>query len=133
GASGTVSIRVQVPTDQAVGSVFSNQPSIEASGFAQAVAGSPVTVAVQIAPFAGTFKLIQDPANPANTVPNPTSITVDPLNQFTVTTVPADQPAPSCLDAQGSLNPDGSFDVTAPGGQVQFTGRVDPVSRTAAI
>src|SRR5207249_1722833 len=42
GATGTILIRVQVPTDQAAGSVFSNQPSIEAQGFAQPVAGNPI-------------------------------------------------------------------------------------------
>jgi uncharacterized repeat protein (TIGR01451 family) len=133
GASGTISIHVQVPTDQAAGGAFVNQPQAQAPGLAQPVPGSPVTVAVQLASFAGTFKLIQDPANPASPVPNPTSLTVDAAEHFTIITVPSDQPAPSCLDAQGSLNPDGGFDVTAPGGQVRFTGRIDPVGRTATL
>lgn len=133
GASGAVSIRVQVPADQAAGSVIVNQPRIESPGFTQPVPGAPLTVAVQLTSFAGTFKLIQDPANPSATVPNPTSISVDSGSQFTVITVPADQPAPSCLDAQGMLNPDGSFDVTPAGGQARFTGRIDPASRTATV
>jgi hypothetical protein len=58
---------------------------------------------------------------------------VDSADHFTIITVPSDQPAPSCLDAQGSLNPDGGFDVTAPGGQVRFTGRTDPVGRIATV
>jgi uncharacterized repeat protein (TIGR01451 family) len=133
GASGTISIHVQVPTDQTAGAVFTNQPQVQVPGLSQPVPGSPVTVAVQLASFAGTFKLIQDPANPANPVPNPTSMTVDAADHFTLITVPSDQPAPSCLDAHGSLNPNGTFDVTLPGGQVRFTGQIDAAAHTATV
>jgi uncharacterized repeat protein (TIGR01451 family) len=131
GATGAVSLRAQVAANTPAGTSFTNQARIEAPGLPQPITGNAVTTVVQTASLAGTYKLIQNPANPGVNVPNPTSITVDAQNRFTVTTFAADQPA--CVDAQGALNGDGSFDVITASGQARFTGRIDPAGGTATL
>jgi hypothetical protein len=82
--------------------------------------------------FGGTYKLLTNPQSPNVLVDNPTSITVDPQNKFTVATIPGNLQAPS-VGAQGKLNDDGTFVVPTSNGQARFTGKIDPTSQTATV
>lgn len=133
GASGSFSFRAGVAAGVPAGTSVLNQAQITAAGLTQPVVSNTVTTSVGLASFGGTYKLIlSNPADPTSRVENPSSITIDPQNQFTISSIPGDQQTPN-LGAQGSLNPDGSFDVTTASGQVRFTGRIDPASQTATV
>jgi uncharacterized repeat protein (TIGR01451 family) len=133
GATGTVSFQASVDAAVTGGTSLNNQAQLVAPSLPVPVVSNGVTVGVGAASFVGTYKLIlSNPADPTSFVENPTSITVDPQNQFTISSIPGDQATPN-LGAQGSLNADGTFDVTTASGQVRFTGRIDPTSQTAAV
>jgi uncharacterized repeat protein (TIGR01451 family) len=125
GAVGTITFRAQVDASALTGTPLTNQARIESSALAQPLLSNGVTVTVGASAFAGTYQLIQNATNPS-------AITVDRQNKFTVISVPGDRQTPG-RGGQGTLNPDGSFDVTTVDGQVRFTGRVDANSQTATI
>ncbi len=125
GAVGAVSFRARVDASVPNGSIISNTAQITAANLGASVSSNTAVFTVQSASFVGTFKLIVNAASP-------TSLTVDPRNHFTVTTIPSGGRTPS-VGAQGTLNSDGSFDVTTGDGQARFTGRVDPASASAAV
>jgi uncharacterized repeat protein (TIGR01451 family) len=124
-AIGSVSFRARVHESVTAGTSLTNQASLTAAGQTAPVSSNSVTTAIGGAGtsgYAGTYRLIESL--------NPSSMTVDSQNKFTIITVARDRLTPG-LGAQGSLRPDGSFDVTDASGRVRFVGRVDPATRTA--
>jgi uncharacterized repeat protein (TIGR01451 family) len=126
-AIGTVSFRARVDASVAGGTSLANQASITAPGLSQPVASNTVTTVIgggAASAYTGTYRLLEGL--------NPTSMTVDPQNKFTVITVARDGLTPG-LGAQGSLRPDGSFDVTDTSGRIRFFGQVSPSSGQAGV
>lgn len=124
-AIGSVSFRARVHESVTAETSLTNQASLTAAGQAAPVSSNAVTTVVGgvgASGYAGTYRLIEGL--------NPSSMTVDTQNNFTIITVARDRLTPG-LGAQGSLRPDGSFDVTDPSGRVRFIGRVDPNAQTA--
>jgi uncharacterized repeat protein (TIGR01451 family) len=131
GAAGSVSFRAQVASGVSGRTAVSNQAQLVSSDLLQPVTSNSVTVTVGNTSLAGTYKLLPNPQNPNAFIPNPTSITVDDENNFTVTTLP-DGLAPA-LAAQGQLNADGSFVVVTSNGQARFTGQIGPNGQSATV
>jgi uncharacterized repeat protein (TIGR01451 family) len=121
GSSGAVIIQVWVTGAAFMGGTIRNQAGVAAAGQGVIVMSNPVITSIAIPGtmgiFTGTYKRIDGATNP-------TSITVDPQNRFTVSTIPGDGVTLG-EGAQGTLNPDGSFDTVGVNGRARFTGRID--------
>jgi uncharacterized repeat protein (TIGR01451 family) len=127
GATGSLTFRAVVAANVPNGTTITNQAFLNSPGLAQPVPSNPVatTIGAISTSFVGTYTLGENALNP-------TWITVDPRNRFTVATVSTDRVTPG-EGAQGILNPDGSFAAISGSGRVRFTGRIDPNSRTATV
>jgi uncharacterized repeat protein (TIGR01451 family) len=129
GDSGAVSFRARVTGGLSSGMLINNQ-ALMATGAQGIVADSNIVTTTVTTPiagvgFTGTYKLIVNAANP-------TSITVDPQNHFTVATVAGDGKSLG-EGAQGTLNPDGSFRANGINSRASFTGQIDPLGQMAVV